>query len=104
VERANQTLKRRLGSLQQERHILSNKWVHLLLELALIINTTLSLVLPGKAFPFYVWFRRKPHFFESDYCQVALIDPEDNEDVFNSDNKDLVLTEIKIKVAEFNVC
>ena len=74
----------------------------MLLELALIINTTLFLVLLGKASPFYIWFRQKPHFFKSDYRQVALINPEDNEDVFNSDNKDLVLTKIKIKVAEFN--
>ena len=76
--------------------------MHLLPELALIINTTSSSVLPGKASPFYVWFRRKPHIFESDYRQVAPIDPEDNEDVFNSDNEDLVPTEIEIKVAEFN--
>jgi hypothetical protein len=102
VERANQTFKRRLGSLQRERHIPGSKWVHLLLELALIINTTSSSVLPGKASPFYVWFGRKPHFFEPDYRQVPPIDLEDNEDVFNGDNEDLVLTEIETKVAEFN--
>ena len=77
--------------------------MHLLLELALIINTTSSSALPNKASPFSIWFGRKPHFFESDYRQVPPIDLKDSEDVFNN-NGDLVLTEIEIKVAEFNAC
>jgi hypothetical protein len=76
--------------------------VHILPELALIINTTSSSVLPNKASPFQIWFGRKPHFFETDYRQVAPIELEDDEEVFTGDNGDLVLTEIEAKVAEFN--
>jgi hypothetical protein len=90
--------------LQRERHIPGSKWVHLLPELALIINTTSSSALPNKASPFFVWFSQKPHFFESDYRQVPPIEPKDIKDVFDSDNKDLVFTKIKIKVTKSNAC
>ena len=56
MERANQTFKRRLQAIQQERGFLASHWVKLLLELALIINTTTTYTLLGKKTPFKVWF------------------------------------------------
>ena len=60
MERANQTFKRRLLAIQRERGFPASHWVELLLELALIINTTTTRTLPGKKTPFEVWFGRKP--------------------------------------------
>jgi hypothetical protein len=45
---------------------------------------------------------KKPYFFKADYYQVALINLNNNKEVFSSNNKDLVLTEIKAKVSKFN--
>ena len=56
VERANQTFKKRLRALQQERGFPASHWVELLSELALIINTTITRTLPGKKTPYDVWF------------------------------------------------
>ena len=40
VERANQTFKKRLGALQAQKRLSGSTWAVLLLELALVINTT----------------------------------------------------------------
>ena len=42
VERANQTFKRRLRAFQRERGFPASHWAELLLELASIINTTIT--------------------------------------------------------------
>jgi hypothetical protein len=105
VERANQTFKRRLGSLQRDRGRRNNQWVSLLPELAIIINTTSSSVLPGKETPFFVWHGRKPHWIDPAYHMAqppGLNDPSNNDDDLESDSEDLVLTEIETRVAEFN--
>jgi hypothetical protein len=54
VEQANQTFKRCLRAIQQERGFPASHWVELLLELVLIINTTTTRILPGKKLPFEV--------------------------------------------------
>ena len=60
VERANQTFKRRLRALQQERGFPASHWVELLPKLAIIINTITTCTLLSKKTPFEVWFRQKP--------------------------------------------
>jgi hypothetical protein len=54
VEQANQTFKQRIWAIQQERGFPASHWVELLLELALIINTTTTCTLLGKKTPFEV--------------------------------------------------
>ena len=105
VERANQTFKRRLGSLQRDRGRRNNQWVSLLPELAIIINTTSSSALPGKETPFFVWHGRKPHWIDPAYRMaepLGLNNPSNNDDSLESNSEDLVLTEIETRVAEFN--
>jgi hypothetical protein len=105
IEQANQTFKKRLGSLQQDRGHYNNQWVSLLLELAIIINTTSSLALPSKETPFFVWYGRKPHWIDPAYRlaePLGLNDPSNNDDDLESDSEDLVLTEIETQVVEFN--
>jgi hypothetical protein len=60
VERANRTFKKRLTALQTQRG--RSDWVALLLELALVINTTSTRALPRNKTPFEVWFGRKPRW------------------------------------------
>ena len=112
VEQANQTFKRRLGALQRERGISNSKWVELLLELAIIINTTSSSALLGKQCPYFVYFGRKPHWIDPTYRLAEPLglnedeDDDEGEDVdgYQSDGDDIVLTEIESWVAEFNAC
>jgi hypothetical protein len=103
VERANQTLKRRLRCLQREQGFPASHWVSLLPELAIIINTTTTRTLPGKKTPFEVWFGRKPRWMHPDYraTEPAGLDDllHDNEVL---DPEDPVLTEIETRVAEYN--
>ena len=107
VERANQTFKRRLGALQRERGISNSKWVELLLELAVIINTTSSLALPGKQCPYFVYFGWKLHWIDPTYRLAEPLGLNEDEDVdadvdgYQSDSDNIVLTEIESRVAEF---
>jgi hypothetical protein len=104
VERANQTFKRRLQAIQQERGFPASHWVELLLELALIINTTTTRTLPGKKTPFEVWFGRKPRWTRADYLGEEPVGV--NDDLLHVDNEEFgdnpVLTEIEKRVAEHN--
>ena len=58
VKRANRTFKKRLGALQAQKG--RNNWAALLLELALVINTTSTRALPRNKTPFEVFFGWKP--------------------------------------------
>jgi len=104
VERANQTFKRRLRAIQRERGFPASHWVELLLELALIINTTTTRTLPGKKTPFEVWFGRKPRWTRADYLGEEPVGV--NDDLLHVDNEefgdDPVLSEIERRVAEHN--
>jgi hypothetical protein len=79
----------------------------LLLELALVINTTTTRALPQKRTPFEVWFSRKPHWITAKPTK----DNETNDDSktrtdsnndSNSDLEDNVLLEIEVRVAAHN--
>ena len=104
MERANQTFKKRLQALQQERGFPASHWVKLLPELASIINTTITRTLPGKKTPYEVWFGRKPRWINPDYLRTEPVGV--NEDLLHVDNEefgnDPVLTEIERQVAEHN--
>jgi len=52
IKQANRTFKRRLGALQLQKG--RSDWVALLLELALVINTTTTRALPRNKTPFEV--------------------------------------------------
>ena len=107
VERANRTFKKRLLALQMAKG--TSRWVELLPELALTINTTTSHALPRRKTPFEVWFSCKFH-----WLSPQPKDPEDNdqdeedddlEDIFEDnaeDTPDLVLSEIEARVAANN--
>lgn len=85
VERANQTFKRRLQALQRERGFPASHSVELLLELAIIINTT-TRTLPGKKTPFEVWFGRKPRWTRPDYLATEPVGV--NDDLLHVDNEE----------------
>lgn len=94
--------------MQQERGISNSKWVELLLELALIINTTSSALL-SKQCPYFVYFGRKPHWIDPTYRlaePLGLKEDENNDgedaDGYQSDGDDIMVTEIESRVAEFN--
>jgi len=107
VERANRTLKRRLGALQAQKG--RNDWAALLLELALVINTTSTRALPRNKTSFEVFFGRKPRWIGAETLK-PLEDEDDGLGVegdsgSNSDSdseldsdEDLVLTEIEARV------
>jgi hypothetical protein len=103
LERANCTFKRRLGALQAQRG--RSDWVALLLELALVINTTTTRALPRHKTPFEVWFGRKPR-----WITAGLIDDTDDEDQDlqddtdndSSDDEDPVLSKIEAQVVTNN--
>jgi hypothetical protein len=95
--------------LQRERGISNSKSVELLLELAVIINTTSSLALLGKQCLYFVYFGWKPHWINPTYRLAEPLglnedEDDDDEDVdsYQSDGDDIVLTEIESRVAEFN--
>ena len=76
----------------------------LLLELALVINTTTTCALPRHKTPFDVWFGRKPC-----WITAGLIDNADDKDQAlqddtndSSDDEDLVLSEIEARVVANN--
>ena len=73
IKRANRTFKRRLSALQAQKG--QSDWVALLLELALVINTTTTCTLPRNKTLFEVWFSWKPC-----WITISLIDDVDNED------------------------
>ena len=104
IEWANQTFKRRLQALQQERGFPASHWVELLLELAIIINTTITRTLPSKKTPFEVWFGRKPRWTRPDYLAIEPVGV--NDDLLHVDNEefgdDPVLMEIEKRVAKHN--
>jgi hypothetical protein len=102
VERANRTFKRQLGALQAQKG--QSDWVALLLELALVINTTSTRALPRNKTPYEVWFGRKPRWITAQPTDEAagandvdeeLIDDSDDE---SGDDEDPVLTEIEARV------
>ena len=83
--------------------------MELLLELAIIINTTSSSALLGKQCPYFVYFGWKPHWINPTYRlaeHLGLNEEEgnDDEDVngYQNDGDDIVLTEIESQVAKFN--
>jgi hypothetical protein len=77
--------------------------VAILPKLSIIINTTSSSALPRKESPFFVWYGRKPHWIEPSYWVIEPLVEEDNDEGFQSNSEDLVLTEIETRVAEYNV-
>jgi hypothetical protein len=71
----------------------------LLLELALVINTTSTRALPRNKTPYEVWFSRKPRWITSQLIDEAASANEDEELVDDSDDEsgddeDPVLTKI----------
>jgi hypothetical protein len=110
VERANRTFKKRLGVLQAQKRYPRSTWVVLLLELALVINTTTTRALPQKRTPFEVWFGWKPHWItakpiednETDLDDSKIGTNSDLESNANSNDNDNVLSEIEIRVAAHN--
>jgi hypothetical protein len=106
VERANRTFKKRLGALQAQKK--RSDWVLLLPELALVLNTTTTRVLPQKKTPFEVWFGRKPHWITAKPVEVdkngnAQSDDECSSDTdYNSELENDILNEIETRVAAHN--
>jgi hypothetical protein len=102
IEQANRTFKRQLGALQLQKG--RSDWVALLLELALVINTTTTQALPRNKTPFEVWFGWKPRWIRAepleplDDIDEAIESDTDNE----SDNEDPVLTEIEAQAVAHN--
>jgi len=79
----------------------------LLLELALVINTTTTRALPQKRTLFEVWFSQKPYWItakpkdiETDSDSKTGTDSDNDSD---SEPKDNVLSEIEVRVAAHNV-
>jgi len=104
IERANCTFKRRLGALQLQKG--RSDWVALLLELALVINTTTTRALPRNKTPFEVWFGRKPRWIRAeplepldDIDEAIQSDPDTD---YKSDDEDPVLTEIEARAVAYN--
>ena len=109
IERANRTFKTRLRAIQAQKGV--SNWVVLLPELALVINTSTSRALPPKMTPFQAWFGRKPrwnlenHQIDQESGQEndqESIESGENTDI-ETDDDDLVLTEIETRVATNNV-
>jgi hypothetical protein len=79
-----------------------NDWAALLPELALVINTTSTRVLPRNKTPFEVFFGRKPRWIgetleplEDENDGIGVKGDSDSE---LDDNEDFVLTEIESRV------
>ena len=116
VENANQTFKRRLTALQLETGRSALQWVLLLLQLAIIINTSPNYTLPYRKTPYDVWFARRPHWIFEEHERASAqrngegpsTQPSDNTEAFFVDDKvdskaeDMVLTRIESKVAKNN--
>jgi hypothetical protein len=73
----------------------------LLLQIAIVINTTLSYALPCRKTPFKVFFKRKPYWIEhlKPLNRAGNVDDEDKgvdlNDEVDSEDEDIVLTEIE---------
>jgi hypothetical protein len=73
----------------------------LLLQIAIVINTTLLHTLPYRKTPFKVFFRWKPYWIEhlKPLNRVGNVDDEDKgvdlDDEVDSKDEDIVLTEIE---------
>jgi hypothetical protein len=75
-------------------------WVALLLELALVINTTTTRALPRNKTPFEVWFGRKPRWITAGLMDNVDDEDQDLQDDTNDNNElgndeDSVLSEIE---------
>jgi len=81
--------------------------VALLLELALVINTTTTRTLPRNKTPFEVWFGWKPRWITAGLIDDVDDEDQDLQDDTNNDNKsgnneDPVLSEIEARVVANN--
>jgi len=81
--------------------------VALLLELALVINTTTTCTLLRNKTPFEVWFGRKPRWITAGLMDDVDDKDQDLQDDTNNDNesgnnKDPVLSEIEARVVANN--
>lgn len=80
----------------------------MLLQIAIVINTTSSHTLPRKKTPFEVFFGQKPYWIEhpEPSNRAGNTDDEgegvDLDDEVDSEDEDIVLTEIEARVATNN--
>ena len=116
VENANWTFKRRLTALQLETGRSALQWVLLLLQLAIIINTSPNHALPCRKTPYNVQFARRLHWIFEEHKRASAqrngegpsTQPSDNEEAFfvddevDSEAEDIVLTRIESEVAKNN--